>query len=106
MGELYRTAKAAYDEMERDVPDPTFADPDFLPKNHYAMLTWRDMKKNNPEQWQLFTNTIIDRETVDFLAALEFAESECKIYGKKMAKALTMDPDASVAKKGKHGLRL
>ena len=92
--------------MERDVPDPMFVDPDFFPKNHYAMLSWRDMKKNNPEQWQLFTTTIIDKETVDFLAALEFAELECKIYGKKMAKALTMDPDTSVTKKGKNALEV
>ncbi len=86
--------------MEQAVPDPTFTDPDLLPKNLRATLAWRDLKKNNPEQWEMFTYTIIEKEVVDFVKAIEFAESECKSYGKKMASVLSMDPATSKAKKG------
>jgi RNA-dependent RNA polymerase len=100
LGELYRIAKAAYEQMEQEVPDPSFVDPDLLPKNYGAYLAWREWKKINRDPGDLFNNTVVSQETFDFISAIDFAESECKAYGRKMANVLTMDADNSVAKKG------
>lgn len=90
--------------MEQEVPDPSFVDPDLLPKNYGAYLAWREWKKINRDPGDLFNNTVVSQETFDFISAIDFAESECKAYGRKMANVLTMDADNSVAKKGKNCL--
>lgn len=87
--------------MERDVPDAHFLDTDLLPKNYGAYLAWRDWKKTNRDQGELFNNTVVSQEAFDFISAIDFAESECKAYGRKMANVLSMDEDKSFAKKGK-----
>lgn len=87
--------------MEQEEPDPSFVDPDLLPKNYGAYLAWREWKKINRDPGDLFNNTVVSQETFDFISAVDFAESE---YGRKMANILTMGAETSVAKKGKNCL--